>query len=148
MSVLLDVIQLICVIIIFLCYYRERKNGKERQLEIDELNRELDTLKYNIAKEEIKLSEAALKINEELLPTLKKIQVNYSISKTDKLKLLDFLVVFMTNINREIIYKVNVSRKFTFKEASDVIINYIKRPLYTDKQIVDVLDSIYYLITK
>ena len=87
-------------------------------------------------------------MNEELLPTLKKIQVNYSISKTDKLKLLDFLVVFMTNINREIIYKVNVSRKFTFKEASDVIINYIKRPLYTDKQIVDVLDSIYYLITK
>lgn len=145
---LFEIIQLACVITLFIIILYQRKDLNIKNDEINELKCELDKLRFEVCKSEIKLTEELLELNKKLLPIMEKIKRNYSISKTDKLCLLEFFVLFMQNIKRSVIYKVDISIKFTYNEAADVIISFIKNPIYTSEQVQDVLNAIYYLLTK
>lgn len=148
MIYLLETIQLIAVIVLFVLVKRQEKVIKGKDKEIEALQKELDSIKFNISKEEVKLTEDSLKVNGDTLPILLKIKRNYALSKTDKTCLLVFLITFMKNVKTELIFKVSITKKYTYNEACDIIIDYIKRPLYTEDQIKDVLNAIFWLITK
>lgn len=148
MSHMIDIIQCVCVIILFAVVILEYIGLRRKDAEIKALNSELDTLRFNISKDEIKITEDILQSNSAILPVLTKIQRSYAVSKSDKIKLLSFLVVLLRNTDSALLNKVNVANKYTYKAATENIIQYIKNPLYTEHQLVKVLNSVYYLITK
>ena len=152
---ILDIIQIICAFCLFIIIAIEffELHKKDRQIkslnqDLIALNSELDTLKFNIATQDVKITEELLKINSELLPTMFKIQRNYTIAKIDKLKVLNFLIVLMRDTKLNLLQKVNTSRKFTYKSSTDIILQYIKNPTFTEKSLTEVINAAYWIITK
>lgn len=148
MSSTIDIIQLIGISVLFLVAILEFIGLRKKDSEIRDLNSELDTIKYNISKNETKITEAILESNAMIVPILTKIQRSYAVAKADKVKLLSFLVVLLQNTDVKLLNRITVSKKYSYKEATHNILQYIKNPMYTENQIIKVLDSVYYLITK
>lgn len=148
MLIFLEILQLICVVVLFVIVKRQEKSLRQKEEEIFTLNKEIEKLKLDISKRDANLSQDAIKINTEVFSILMKIKKNFSISKSDKLRLLDFLVVYMRSIDKSLLYKVNTSRKMTYKEATEFILEYLRRPLFTGNQVQGVLDSVFFLLTK
>lgn len=148
MSSIIEIIQFICVFILFAVTVLQYIGLRKKDSEILALNSELDTLRFNISKDEIKITEDILESNAMIVPILTKIQRSYAVSKSDKVKLLSFLVILLRNTDSALLNKVNVANKYTYKAATENIIHYIKNPLYTETQLIKVLNSVYYLITK
>ena len=144
----LDMVQLVCVIILFAVTIIQAIGLRRKTEDIEYLNTQLDTLEMNISRQEVKMTEEMLKSNTEILPILVKIQRNYAVTKSDKLKLLNFLFVLMRGTDANLLSKVNISKAFTYKQATECILNYIEKPQFTDTQIINVLNAIYFLITK
>lgn len=146
--VISEVIQAISVIVLFIITICQSRRLNQKDNEIYDLKAEIDRLNYNICQGQIKLTEQLLSANKKIIPIMTKIQNNFKIGDKDKLYLLEFFILFMQNVKRDIIYKVDTSKKFTFKQATDIILDFTKHPIYTDEQIKDVLNSIYFLLTK
>lgn len=146
--VISEVVQTILVIVLFIITICQSRRLTQKDSEIYDLRTEIDRLNYNVCKEQIKLTEQLLATNKKIIPIMTKVQNNFKIGDKDKLHLLEFFILFMQNVKRDIIYKVDTSKKFTFKQATDIILEFIKQPIYTDEQIKDVLNSIYFLLTK
>lgn len=148
MYIVLQVVEFIAVITLFIICYSLARKLKLKDEEISALNSELDGLKFSIARDEYKLTEDILRVNSLVVEMLKKVQSKYAIYKSDKLILMEFLILFMRNVDSTMIYKVNIGKKYTFKEATNSILKYIDKPEYTDKQVRAVLDAVYYLLTR
>ena len=146
--VILDIIQLVAVIILFIITIKQKKELNDRDLEIHALSVELDTLKLNQSRQELKLTEIELQVFDEVKLTLNKIQKNYQIYKSDKIKLIKLLIIIFKYTDINLINKISVSKQYTFKEASECIINYIDKPMNTIEQLIETLNAIYYLVTK
>lgn len=148
MSLILDLIQLVAVIILFIVTIKQKKALQDRDREIQALDTQLDTLKMEQSRFEFKLTEEQLKINTQVLSILNKIQRNYAISKTDKLKLISLLINMMRNIDISLLNKIDISKQYTYKVATEQIKEFINNPSYTVDQVVETLNALYYLITK
>ena len=70
--VILDIIQLVAVIILFIITIKQKKELNDRDLEIHALSVELDTLKLNQSRQELKLTEIELQVFDEVKLTLNK----------------------------------------------------------------------------
>jgi len=152
---IMDIIQIVCALCLFIIIaieffelHKKDKEIKELNSDLIALNSELDTLKFNMATQEVKITEEQLKVNSELLPVMFKIQRNYTIAKIDKLKVLNFLIVLMRDTKLNLLKIVNTNRKFTFKSSSDLIIQYIRKPLFTEKALTEVINAAYWIIVK
>lgn len=147
---MLGIIETISVIVLFiLCIigYKKIKDQQEELLRVyEELDNSNQLLKEIKIKENYNESEAKTK----MLPVLEKIQRNCSISKKDKIKLLDYFSHLIYTLRYyeilDIMYTMNVSKAFTFKQATNNIIDFINHKY--DKPIQEVVESIYFLITK
>ena len=147
---MLGIIETISVIVLFiLCIigYKKIKDQQEELLRVyEELGNSNRLLKEIKIKENYNESEAKTK----MLPVLEKIQRNCSISKKDKIKLLDYFSHLIYTLRYyeilDIMYTMNVSKAFTFKQATNNIIDFINHK--HDKPIQEVVESIYFLITK
>ena len=131
--VILDIIQLAAVIVLFIITIKQKKDLADKDLEIHALSVELDNLKLAQSKEDFNITEEEMRVNDEVITTLNKIQKNYQVYKSDKIKL----------INR-----INVSKQYTYKRAAEHIINYIEKPMSSTEQLIETLNAIYYLVTK
>ena len=91
-----------------------------------------------------------LEVKTKIFPILEKIQKTYKVTKTDKVYLLDYLSHLIYTLRHyeilDILYTMNIGKKFTFKEATNNIIDFINHK--HNKNIQEVVESIYYLITK
>ena len=147
---MLGIIETISVIVLFILCIISYKKIKDQQEELLRVYEELDNsnqlLKEIKIKENYNESEAKTK----MLPILEKIQRNCSISKKDKIKLLDYFSHLIYTLRYyeilDIMYTMNVSKAFTFKQATNNIIDFINHK--HDKPIQEVVESIYFLITK
>ena len=147
---MLGIIETISVIVLFILCIISYKKIKDQQEELLRVYEELDNsnqlLKEIKIKENYNESEAKTK----MLPILEKIQRNCSISKKDKIKLLDYFSHLIYTLRYyeilDIMYTMNVSKAFTFKQATNNIIDFINHKY--DKPIQEVVESIYFLITK
>ena len=82
MNILLDIIQLVAVIILFILNIRQRNALRDKDLEINALSTELDNLKLASCRNDYKATELELKVNEEVISSLNKIQRNYQVYKS------------------------------------------------------------------
>ena len=147
---MLGIIETVSVIVLFILCIISYKKIKDQQEELLRVYEELDNsnrlLKEIKIKENYNESEAKTK----MLPVLEKIQRNCSISKKDKIKLLDYFSHLIYTLRYyeilDIMYTMNVSKAFTFKQATNNIIDFINHK--HDKPIQEVVESIYFLITK
>lgn len=146
--IILDLIQIICGIILICIIYKLNRMNNYKNHEIFALNQELDTLKYNISKDEIKVQDDYLKISTIANNALLKIQSKYSLSKSDKLVLIQYMNALTKIINKELLSKIDISKKYSYKEATNIIISYINKPKYINSEIIEVLNALYFLITK
>lgn len=148
MNILLDIIQLVAVIILFILNIRQRNALRDKDLEINALSTELDNLKLASCRDDYKVTELELKVNEEVISSLNKIQRNYQVYKSDKIKLLKLLIIMFKYIDINLINRINVSKTYTYKKASEHIIRYIEKPMSSTEQTIETLNAIYYLVTK
>ena len=146
--IILDLIQIICGIILICIIYKLNRMNKYKNQEIFALNQELDTVKFNISKDEIKVQDDYLKISTIANNTLLKIQSKYSLSKSDKLVLIQYMNVLTKIIDKELLSKIDISKKYSYKEATNIIISYINKPKYINSEIIEVLNALYFLIVK
>ena len=146
--IILDLIQIICGIILICIIYKLNRMNKYKNQEIFALNQELDTVKFNISKDEIKVQDDYLKISTIANNTLLKIQSKYSLSKSDKLVLIQYMNALTKIIDKELLSKIDISKKYSYKEATNIIISYINKPKYINSEIIEVLNVLYFLITK
>lgn len=148
MNILLDIIQLVAVIILFILNIRQRNALRDKDLEINALSTELDNLKLASCRDDYKATELELKVNEEVISSLNKIQRNYQVYKSDKIKLLKLLIIMFKYIDINLINRINVAKTYTYKKASEHIIRYIEKPMSSTEQTIETLNAIYYLVTK
>ena len=146
--IILDLIQIICGIILICIIYKLNRMNKYKNQEIFALNQELDTVKFNISKDEIKVQDDYLKISTIANNTLLKIQSKYSLSKSDKLVLIQYMNALTKIIDKELLSKIDISKKYSYKEATNIIISYINKPKYINSEIIEVLNALYFLIVK
>ena len=81
MPITFDIIQIICALTLFVIVGLEYRAIHKRDLEIRRLNSEIDTLNFNIAAQEVKVTDNLLKSNSEILPVITRIQKRYNITK-------------------------------------------------------------------
>lgn len=146
--IILDLIQIICGIILICIIYKLNRMNKYKNQEIFALNQELDTIKFNISKDEIKVQDDYLKISTIANNALLKIQSKYSLSKSDKLVLIQYMNALTKIIDKELLSKIDISKKYSYKEATNIIISYINKPKYINSEIIEVLNALYFLIVK
>ena len=72
--VILDIIQLAAVIALFIITIKQKKDLADKDLEIHALSVELDNLKLAQSKEDFNLTEEEMRVNDEVITTLNKIQ--------------------------------------------------------------------------
>lgn len=145
---IIQLLEVMAIVLLFIINISMAIKLKVKSHEIRVLSQDLIDLRVKVNKEEVKLTEDMLKCNTLVVNTLLKIKKNYQVNKTNKLVLLEFLILFMRNVDTQMIYKVDISKKFTYKDACNCILKYINSPEFTEKQIQEVLNSIYFLITK
>lgn len=146
--VILDIIQLAAVIALFIITIKQKKDLADKDLEIHALSVELDNLKLAQSKEDFNLTEEEMRVNDEVITTLNKIQKNYQVYKSDKIKLIKLLIVIFKYTDINLINRINVSKQYTYKRAAEHIINYIEKPMSSTEQLIETLNAIYYLVTK
>ena len=146
--IILDLIQIICGIILICIIYKLNRMNKYKNQEIFALNQELDTVKFNISKDEIKVQDDYLKISTIANNALLKIQSKYSLSKSDKLVLIQYMNALTKIIDKELLSRIDISKKYSYKEATNIIISYINKPKYINSEIIEVLNALYFLIVK
>ena len=145
-----SIIETIVVLILFiLCIvgYRKIKTQHEELLKV---YKELDDSEQLNERLKMEMDYNELEVKAKIFPILEKIQRNYQISKRDKVYLLDYLSHLIHTFKHyeilDILYTMNISNKFTFKEATNNIMDFINHK--HNKPIQEVVESIYYLITK
>lgn len=125
-------------------YEKEIKALKER---LKDKEKEYNDLTYEISRNEYNEVE---KFNKNILltkVTLKKIQKNYTVRKSDKLILIDFYHKLMNYTKKDIlIYDIKLGKKYTYKDATNVILNYLRNE--KSENLSDVLNALLYLIFK
>lgn len=148
MPITFDIIQIICALTLFVIVGLEYRAIHKRDLEIRRLNSEIDTLNFNIAAQEVKVTDNLLKSNSEILPVITRIQKRYNITKVEKLKLLNFLIILMRDIDINLLQQVKIGKPNTFKDTTSVILDFIKNPRFTEPTMANVVNAIYWLIVK
>lgn len=144
---MLEIIRTASVIILFiLCIVAYRKI----QIQHNELLRLYNELDKKNRETEINQVYDNAEAEATIIPVLYKIQTKYRITKTDKLHLLDYFSQIISTFRYyniiDIIYTINVGKTFTYKEATNNIIDFINKKHNKDMQIV--VESLFYLITK
>lgn len=144
------IIGTISVIVLFILCIVSYRKIKEQHEELLRVYKELDDSEQLIKRMKLEENYNELEIKSKMLPILEKIQRNYRISKMDKIKLLDYFSHLIYTLRHyeilDIMYTMNTSKTFTFKEATNNIIGFINHK--HDKPIQEVVESIYFLITK
>lgn len=144
-------IGIITVIILFLLCILSYLKIKSQHEELLKVYNELDTTNQLNERLRMELDYNELEINNKVIPILRKIQTTYQISKKDKIYLLDYLSYLIFTSKHydvlSILYTMNLGKKFTFREATNIIIHYMtNRNISTDIQ--RTVEAIFYLITK
>lgn len=147
MSGIIGIISVIILFILCILSYKKIRNQHE---EILKLYKELDDSEQLVKRMKLEENYNELEVKAKMIPLLKKIQKNYRITKKDKIYLLDYLSHLIYTFRYyeilDILYTINTSKLFTFKEATNNIIDFINHE--HNKPIQEVVESIYYLITK
>lgn len=145
---ILLIIQFVCLIVCSACLIRLQIELKVKGKLIQQLEAKVDAQKHIIEKRDILKKNEAMDCELKTISTLIQIQNNYAISKTNKIMLVVYASMFIENYCTNRAYtKINF-RKFTYKEATDIIIKFIKSNKQDISKRQEVLDALYFLITK
>ena len=150
MFYILNIIEFISACILFTLCIISYKKIRTQEKELIKVYKELDEVKQLNEKLKMERDYDENKIKTKMIPILKKIQKNYNISKTDKACLIEYfsglIYTFKYYNMLDILYTMNVGKKFTYKEATDNIINFINHKQEPNLQ--EVVESIFFLIIK
>lgn len=151
--IITNVIEIVSMIVLFITVHLLIKKLKiEKEIynkDIESLNRELDTFRQNDSMKDIHRLIEVHKANSVLIDTLDKIKRNYTISKHDKIVIIQWLIVRL-NLEDDytLLSNINTSKKYTFNQAADIIKDYIKDSLKENISIQESLNAAFYLILK
>lgn len=147
MNYYLLVITLIYVFTLIFLLLTYNKKIKALNDKIKEKDIKYNDLNIMMSKEEFNLVE---KYNKNVLLTkviLKKIQKNYTVRQYDKIILIDFYHNLINYTKNEgIIYNIKLGKKYTYKEATNIILKYLSND--KSEKIYNVLSALLYLIFK
>ena len=156
--IVLEIIQSVAVIILFIVLIKQNKEIFDKNKEISSLQQELDTIKYTECQDDYSNSIKEVQTLNLLKTTLDKINRNYRINNNDKIVLFLFLIRCLSNLDNDDIIKpsikIDLSKFDTYKLASEPLYKYIKTYdkmnsfELPDKVISELLSATYYLITK
>ena len=147
MSYFIMLLTLIIVIFIIILNYAFNKEIRDLKNKLKSKEIEFNDLTLRISKNEYNLVE---KFNKNILltkVTLKKIQQNYVVRQCDKIILIDFyhhLINYTKNDG--LIYNIKLGKKYTYKEATNIILNYLNNE--KSEKLINVLNALLYLIFK
>lgn len=138
---------LIFIITIIILDYIFIKNIKEVKVKLKNKESEYNDLIFQKNKNEYDLVE---KFNKNILltkVTLKKIQKNYTARQYDKLVLIDFYHHLINYTKKDgLIYNIKLGKKYTYKEATNIILNYLNND--KPEKLDNVLSALLYIIFK
>lgn len=144
------IIGTIAVIVLFILCIVSYKKIKLQHDELLKVYKQLDESEQLNERLKMEMDYKELEVKTKIFPILEKIQKTYKVTKTDKVYLLDYLSHLIYTLRHyeilDILYTMNIGKKFTFKEATNNIIDFINHK--HNKNIQEVVESIYYLITK
>ena len=142
-------IELVCMIIMFgLVHFLNHKLKKEQKI-VKELQEDLTAYKSINTNKNFQQIIDQHKIDSILLESIDKIQRNYTISKKDKIIIIQWIAVTFNSDNSYLLFNgINVAKKYTFQKACENIKEYILKKDKGEISLEEALSSLFYLITK
>ncbi len=146
--ILIKGIELICMIIMFiLVHFLNRKLKNEKEL-TKKLQDDLSDYKSVDSNNNFQQIIEQHKIDSTLLESINKIQKSYNIFKKDKIIIIQWMIVTFNSNSYLLLNNINVSKKYTFQQACEIIREYVLRKDKSGITLEEVLNALFYLITK
>ncbi len=117
--------------------------------ELDTITKELEQYKQSTSLNEVHRLIEIHKVNSALIETLDKIKRNYSVSKKDKIIIMQWLIVKLCQEDDyALLLNINTGKKYTYLQATSIIKEYIMKSLKNNVDIKETLNAIYYLLSR